>query len=311
MNKNQVAVVVLLACAAAARAADETAGCEYHEEASSSATPVTQNHVTLLGMTPPEGDEVRGTTVIGIDVDYQITNFAPDQYYLVGMFPTAGSGAMNTRNRDDKDFLRAASGKAHFCVPLREVYEHPTMRWPLTMWVMVMKMKSENSSVSVTQSRVVHLKATDLPERALKAQAQELPEEYQDALNRLFSYFGSRAGRYKACLARFPAMQPAFTKGYRAWESKHRAQIDLVYEAQFESYKAQVGDRTDVAANLDEAATGIFTDAFMKFPDAELKQQCQLGLEEVTDPIDNTNDAIGDRLAILRKYSHKTAENSK
>ncbi len=279
--------------------------CAYREEEVS--LPVAaRDSVTLLGVDPPEGAELRKEMGLAVDAQFQIADFEPDTYFAIVLFPTAGFRAMSPGDPTNTPMLKHASGKVHLCVPLQEVYDHPQMTWPLSITVLLLKKGEDNRSSSVASSRKVAFKSPDAP-----ANRTVLPDEYFDSLTRTNSFFDKRQAIYKVCIARYPAMQPEFTKAYRAWEARHRADIELVAELQFEQYKEITKGRADFAARLADSATASIRQRYEGMKPASLKQECDRELAEFVDPDDTTDIIIGDELAVLRRHSGKAAEKNK
>ncbi len=279
--------------------------CAYREE-EVSLPAASKDSVTLLSVDPPEGAELRKEMGLSVDAQFQIADFEPDTYFTIVLFPTAGFGAMSPGDSSDTPMLEHASGKVHLCVPLQEVYDHPRMTWPLSITVLLLKKGEANQSASVASSRKVAFKSPDAP-----AGRKALPDEYFDALTRTNSFFDNRQAIYKVCIARYPAMQPAFTKAYRAWEARHRANIELVAELQFEHYKEITKGRADSAANLADSMTASTRQRYEGMKPASLKQECDRELAEFVDPDDTTDLIIGDELEVLRQHSGKAAEKNK
>ena len=303
MKKCARAALAFVAFAWGGHALANDPACTYHEEAEDAA-PVSKDSVTLLAVDPPAGAELRKDMVIAVDVQFRIANFQPRSYFLLAMFPTAGYGAMSPAGPGDTAMLEHASGTVHLCVRLQEVYDHPAMAWPLSMRVQLLKGNDERHVDSAAFSSPVKFKSPDAP-------AARRPDEYYDSLKHASSYFDNRVVLYKLCIAHFPATQPAFTKAYRAWEGRHRADIELAAELQFENYKDMVGGRTDQATTVLDGVAAASRKYYEDLPAAALKHECDMKLSEMADPDDTTNIVVGDEMAVLRKYSKKTAEKAK
>jgi len=277
--------------------------CTYHEEPDDAA-PVSKDSVTLLAVDPPDGAEVRKDTVLVADVQFRIAKFEPKKYFLEPMFLTAGFGSMSPAGPGDTAMLEHASGTVHLCVRLQEVYDHPAMAWPLSMRIQMLKVTDGRNVDSAGFSSQVKFKSSDAP-------ADRRPDEYYDSLKHASSYFDNRLLLYKLCIAHYPATQPAFTKAYRAWEGRHRADIELAAELQFENYKNMVGGRTDQATTVLDGVAAASRKYYEDLPAAALKHECDMKLSEMADPDDTTNIVVGDEMAVLRKYSKRTAEKPK
>ena len=174
-------------CMLAARAEDQAPSkCTYREEPVADATvpdPAKKDKhlVTLLAMSPVEGTEVRADSVLELDIEYHVAGFAADKFFFMVGFPTISLGMMSPLEKDDLHYLKSPSAKVHLCVPLKEVYEHPGVNWPLSFQVGINEQFVGYSRI-VTQAPKVKLNSVDVPAGALEAQNKAPPEDVQHAL---------------------------------------------------------------------------------------------------------------------------------
>jgi len=301
MKKSAIAVLAMLVCARAVHAAEGDHACQYREEPGT-ATKIEKTRISLLAVDPAEGGEVRRESVVSVDVEFQIADFEPKTFRFMANFPTKGLGSTGALDPGNSPYIESASGKVHLCVPLDELYESPMVLWPLSMRVEVLRETGGGSGTIAGSSSSVKFNAVDSPAGALERQAKAPPEEYYDALRHVSGFFNSRMTRYKACIARFPAMQPALTRAYRAWEGRHRADIDFVAELQFEDIKARFDGREVIAARIYDVTVQAAMKFFEDMPAAELKTQCENALAELADTEDVSDSAISDELKVLRRY---------
>src|SRR3954465_8548955 len=132
--------------------------CTYGEEEVTSSK-VSKDSVTLLGVEPAEGAELRKDTILSVDVQFQIADFKPGAYIIVAMFPTVGFGSMSPDDPGNQPMLQHASGKVHLCISLQDVYEDPGVLWPLSMRAAMLKMNDAQSSSMSVSSRKVSFKS--------------------------------------------------------------------------------------------------------------------------------------------------------
>jgi hypothetical protein len=303
MTKFLLTAFAWLASAGFAQA--QTPDCKHSETAVATTGAPKKSTLTLLGTTPPAGAELRKDMTLGVDVEFQVADFAPDAYYLLVMFPTSGRGSMSPNDQGSTPALQSASGKAHLCAPLTEVYGHPTVKWPLSIDVMLLRVGPDGSGSGTTRSRLAKFLSPDIPAEALERQADEPPEEYALSLETAVGYFDQYNASYKTCIARYPAMQPPLTRAYRAWEARHSADIEFVARAQYAEVLRMFKGRADVAARAADASREAYLKVYGEMSDARLKTKCDWALSELTDPDDPTDGAIGDELQILRDWHAK------
>jgi hypothetical protein len=80
--------VLVAGLATEAASKDKSRPCVYSEHSPGSAEePAKRSRLVLSATTPAEGEAVHPGTVIGIDVEYHVANFAPGRYRLVITFP--------------------------------------------------------------------------------------------------------------------------------------------------------------------------------------------------------------------------------
>ena len=176
-----------------------------------------KSRVTLIAVSPPEGSEVRADSILDLDVEFHIANFAPEKFLLRVGFPTiSGMFSPGNGGKDDFQLLKTPSGKLHLCVPLKEVYEHPGVRWPLSMQVSLYQQFPSHSQIQA-ESRKAILNSVDVPAGALEQQTAAPPEDVQYAVMMVFGRIDMHGALNKVCPARFPDMQTKFVKTYRAW----------------------------------------------------------------------------------------------
>jgi hypothetical protein len=302
-----------------ARATDAPApaqACQYREEpqGESAAKPAgkDKSRVTLLAVNPAEGSEVRADTILELDIEFHIANFAPEKFFLMPGFQTI-SGMMSPGNagKDDFRILKTASGKVHLCIPLKEVYEHPGVRWPLNMLVALNEKFPEHSQI-MAQSRKAILNSVDVPSGALERQNAALPEDVQQAVTMVFSHIEMQGALNKVCPARFPDMQTKFVKTYRAWESRNAANIKQIHGLQYEVFSNSMSSPTAAAMAFDGARDAQIR-FFSAFKDPELRGQCEGVLESLSDETGDLPIATAVNLEIVQDYlaTKKKAEAAK
>ena len=300
MKRTACFAALLLAGAVAVRASPDASDCRYADRPAA-AKAVKETTLDVVASSPADGGDVRKETVIGVDVEYHVAKFVPDSLFLIALFPTDDGGSTGPGDSTNTPALTSADGTAHLCVPLTSIYANEHMRWPLRMFVLIIEMQGRRGQGTAT-SRTLKFNALDPPPGALEPKLDGPAEKYADSVKGSWEYLANRTVRYKACIARFPDMQQALTRAYRAWESRHRADMDLVAEAKFEMDKARHQGRADVAAETSDAFMDGQIAGLQQLPVERIRSQCQSSLEEFRDPDDQTNGAIGDYIDYVKKY---------
>jgi hypothetical protein len=305
-----------------ARAEDQPAAkCAYREEAVAASAPAAavahattkkdKHLVTLLAVTPAEGAEVRATSVLELDVEYHIADFAPDKFFLMVGFPTNSLGLMSPGERDDFHILRSPSGKAHLCVPLQEVYEHRGVQWPLSFQVNINEQFTGHSEI-VASSRKAQLNSVDVPAGALEMQNQAPPEDVQRALMMVFGYVETQGALNKVCPARFPDLQATFIKTYRAWETRNSANIKQVQAMQYDAFSSTMQTPAS-AANAFDATREATVKYLSALEDSKLRPVCKSAIESLGDETGDLPTATAVNFEVVQDYlaSKRKAEGAK
>jgi len=293
-------------CMLAARAEDQAPSkCTYREEPVADATvpdPAKKDKhlVTLLAMSPVEGTEVRADSVLELDIEYHVAGFAADKFFFMVGFPTISLGMMSPLEKDDLHYLKSPSAKVHLCVPLKEVYEHPGVNWPLSFQVGINEQFVGYSRI-VTQAPKVKLNSVDVPAGALEAQNKAPPEDVQHALMSLFGHVERQGALNKVCPARFPDLQAKFTRIYRAWESRNATNIKQIQELQYEMFTVSMPSPAAAAMAFDgtrNATVKYLSD----LKDGQLRKQCDAAMESLSDEIGDLTVATPVNLEIVQEY---------
>ena len=241
-----------------------------------------KHRVTLLAVNPVEGTEVHADTVLELDIDYHVADFAADRFFFMPGFPTASLGLMSPGTMDDFHYFKSPSGKVHLCVPLKEVYEHQGVIWPLSFQITVFEQNGDGSNI-VAQARKVTLNSVDIPAGALEAQNKAPPEDVQRALMMVFSHVEHQGALNKVCPARFPDVRTKFNGIYRAWESRNATNIRQIQELQYEIY-SHFSNRSPAAAAMSfDVARNASVKHLGELKDPQLREQCDSAMESLGD----------------------------
>lgn len=269
-----------------------------------------RSKILSLEVDPPTGTPVGRETVLTVDLEYQVVDFTAGQFKLMPLFKTGNnrSSSFDVDGKDPTVELAFPAGRVRLCLPLAGFYgeDADSVFWPLEFAVAILKAEGERGlSRSVAQSTPLKLNSVDMPAAALERQAKSPSVEYEDALDFAFNHFQRSAALYKVCLQKLPAMQPKLTAAYRAWEIRHKGDIEFVWGAKFDMLKQQNKGRSDVAANLldymAETQQQILASGNME----GIRAGCDEILEQVDPKNDLTGDLLGRYLTVLREWKVK------
>jgi hypothetical protein len=210
--------VLVAGLATEAASKDKSRPCVYSEHSPGSAEePAKRSRLVLSATTPAEGEAVHPGTVIGIDVEYHVANFAPGRYRLVINFSDFIPGSTTTvDDTDGSRFITQAQGAAHLCATIRGLFPKEDVRWPLQMYVSLQESTGGRASTLHAETRRVSFPSPDLSARALERQKLAPPEDYFHALDAIFMYREEHSAVFRACVARLPDTAATFDESYRA-----------------------------------------------------------------------------------------------
>lgn len=272
------------------------------------APPITRSQVRVLVVSPSEGTPLRADSVLGIDLEYRISDFVKGDYLLAALFKsgTYRSKSIDYDGKDSSVRLDYPVGKVTICLPMAQIYgeDAESVVWPLELSVALLKADGRGGSTGDTLSKTIKLNTVDIPAAALARQAKAPPPEYDDALEFTFNHFLRSEGLYKVCLRHFPAMQTKLTPAYRTWEARHKADIDYISGLKFEAFKEQTG-RADVAMSIIDQITEAQQKGLESLSTGQLQGSCDEVLEQMNPQDDQTDDIIGSYLGVLRKWKAK------
>jgi hypothetical protein len=281
--------------------------CRYVDRAIEPAT-IIKSVIAVTRASPAEGSEVKKTTVIGVDVEYHIADFEAGNFLLHAVFDTEEQVGMTLGRIEDYPALTSAAGRVHLCVPLNDVYEHPTIRFPLKMSVTLSRREHDVPKGRMAVARPLEFQAVDLPRGASERMAAAAPPEYHAALQRAHVSFSMLGIQYKVCVERHPDMQLAYTQAYRAWESRHRADIDLVTEQYFEMLRKRVGGRADLAARFADESMAGFRKIYEEENPSAFRRSCEKTSREMAEDAGMTPGHLAKELQTVHKYAAKQVQ---
>jgi len=256
---------------------------------------------------PPVTAKVDAGTVFTVDFEYRVTNFAAETFYIELLVYTGQGNSLPGSNFGESLkglVLKAPAARVRMCLPLAELFDSASVEWPLRISLMVLKRDEDSARFSQAGLAGPFSLVADVPQSALDRLAKT-PPEIGDAMIAGHKYFHQRALRYKACLQRYPAMRARLTPAYRAWEARHRKDIDLVSEIWFEDQSARNGGRSDIATMVMDHLADAELEMLTTMTDSMHREDCADLLERSQPADDLTHDMIGDSLEILRAWEKK------
>jgi hypothetical protein len=270
---------------------------------------IPRSEIKAVIVDPGLGAPVNGGSILAIDLEFLIKDFEEGRYNI---FPTLVSGPYNSKpvtidGRLLEVVPATAAGKVRMCLPLTFAYgeEAEFLTWPLELKMFLNRREDNGSYLAVAVGKIIKLNTIDMPEAALRRQAEAPPPEYEDSLKHVFDEFARSKAIYKVCLRRFPALQPRLTPAYREWEARYKADMDYVWELTFESFKRRTGGRADIAMKMLDMTEEMQEKWLNERSAEDLDDSCQRILDDANPEDDFTSAIVAPHLEIVRRWQEK------
>jgi len=278
--------------------------CQYRETGVDEGA--TQLAVELQSILPEAGGRIDRATVLEADVEFQIPGFMPNKFFLMPRFPTT-YGTTTPGSRADTPFLLNARGRAHICVPLAEIFDDASVRWPLTLNISINEVQSDNSSRPLADSKTIAFSPFDGPAGANARRSEQPPEDYVRALMRAFTFFESHRALNSVCGIRLPELQEDFARVYPTWNTRHTDIITLINTLQLEQFRLSGKYQPEVASRIFESVRASIAKEYEKLPETALRETCRAAAGEMADENYDIDAAIGNELRIVRRWQASRA----
>jgi hypothetical protein len=266
-----------LVLATAAWSKEAAPACSYSEQPMEAPAPAPKrNQLLLLGSTPASGEAVHPSTVIGIDVEYHVVDFAPARYELVlhaaGL--ALGSTSIIGDGGSGKHLLASAHGKAHLCAPLRQLFGADGLRWPLLLHVSLQKQSGPSSFTLYAQTGRLQFPSPDLGKRVLEQQKAVRSENYYMALDAVFDFRYRNEYIYSTCVERFPETVATLQAPYKDWSERNAALFARIDALQMQRFAEFVRGTDRTAEASMKGAREDFAEHMERQSDVTMRRLC-------------------------------------
>jgi hypothetical protein len=259
--------------------------------------------VRLQLVDPAYGGAVDADSTVVVDVDYRVADFKPGEYGLMIYFAAlvASTSPFGPEGRYE---LQKASGRVRLCVPLREIYSTPRLRWPLEMSVTLNRREEHVSPrfsamfASVADSKRVPLNSVQPTDETRRLQGDAVEPAYRDAVTVLMGMVTGIEAAGTTC-ASLPELEVEYTAAHRAWTSRNHVLAERVRTLQRDLHLRDIA-RPDI---VDEVMNLQMTTALNRLdelaPD-QLRAICRRQLRALSDPRSDLETAGAAQLAVIR-----------
>ena len=253
---------------------------------------------------PPNDEAVDAASVVGVEAEYHLAEFADGKYSVhfafAALSSSVGVGGPENQHRP----LPYPSGRIRVCLPLRELYEAGRVRWPLEVFAVLNRNlgKSETGlgdiHQEVARSNAVTLNSVNPAGDVQKNQAAGVTAAYRDAVTALNLTILRMQALGEVC-PRFSDLEAQFDAAYQGWRSRNEALIDQLREQQLDLYERDMGRR--VQANLVMKQVEVETAAqYRTLPESELRAHCEQHVRAFSNPRSDLETAGATQLAVIR-----------
>jgi hypothetical protein len=299
-----IAIAMAQAMPLAARAAGSCVPSEQPSPPPAAGTP--KSFVRMQLVDPANGGAVDAGSVLVVDVDYAVADFEPGQYGLMVYFSALVSFT-SPAGPEGRYELPRGSGRVRLCVPLRDIYAAPRLRWPLQMYVSLNK-RQENVSpkfsamfAPVANSERVSLNSVAPPRETERRQADAVDDMYRDAVTVVTGMIVNREAAGLRC-SQVPELEVEFTAAHRGWMSRNQPVIDHVSTLQRDLYARDIG-RQDIVDEIMNLHTTGALNRLDEMPADKLRSYCLQQSRAFSDPRSDLETAAAAQLAVMRAHA--------
>lgn len=277
MNTLAAAIAGSLLLATTAWSREVAPACSYSEQPMEAPAPAPKrNQLQLLGSTPASGEAVHPTTVLGVDVEYHIVDFAPGRYELVlhaaGL--ALGSTSIIGDGGEGKHLLASAHGKAHLCAPLRPLFAADGLRWPLQLHVSLQKQSGPSSFTLYAQTARLQFPSPDLSKKMLEKLQATRSETWYMALDAVFDFRYRNEYTYSTCVERFPETVATLQAPFKGWSERNAALFMRIDELQMQRFGEFVRGTNRTAEASMKGAREDFAEHMERQSDVTMRRLC-------------------------------------
>jgi hypothetical protein len=269
---------VCVAAGANAAAKEKPPACAYLEQplpAPAPAPALERSRLLLQATTPAPGEAVHPDTVIGVDVEYHIADFAPGQYELIVHFARFTVGSSTIVGREEgRRTLSQAHGTVHLCVPVGGLFREENLRWPLQMLVSLQRRTGLQSSTLYADARRVEFPSPDLSAKVLARQQLAPSEDYYLALDEVFAFLETHQAAYRECIAQFPEFLHELDVPHRDWMARNSALIAQAEALELERYTEATRGTTGQPAQKVAEVRADIVEQIAREPELNLRRRC-------------------------------------
>lgn len=252
---------------------------------------------------PANGGAVDADSIVVVEVDYRVADFQPGEFGLMMYFPALVS-ATSPLGPEGRYELQKGSGRVRLCVPLREIYATPRLRWPLQMYVSLNRRQENVSSrfsamfAPVADSEPVPLNSVRPPDETRRRQGDTVEPAYRDAVTVLMGMVTGIEAAGTTCPL-LPELEVEFTAAHRAWVARNAALIERVRALQRDLYSRDI-DRADVVDEIMNLHMTTALNGLDDLPPDQLRTHCRQQSRALSNPRSDLEAAGAAQLAVIR-----------
>ena len=192
----------------------------FEDEGTMSKTGPMRTALHLSSIMPAPGAPVNEKTLLLADLDYAVADFEPGHFKIMAQFETITDGMTTDGSFRDYPFPRSAAGKLHFCFPLSDVWNLPTIKRPLTVRFMLNRVYDSGMSEPIAKTGFFTFPSAG-QDGGLPSGGASGSDDYAVALIKVYSTFEQYAADQRYCADHFPELAANVNEGFERWTSKY------------------------------------------------------------------------------------------
>ena len=219
----------LAGIAAAAPPEGEAAlrACGHGQEREIEGPRASKPSLTMLSVRPAESSYVTDETVVTAELEYDIDRFEPGMYQVNVQFETVDPKFTTSGVLVEFPEVQFAHGALRFCLPLRNLWKQPTVKWPLGMLFHLTHRNDDGSVEVIASTPVTRFNVAKLPATALNRASPNADQAaMRDAVEKLNSFFEIVQVHVEACAETFPDMKPKLVPLLADWRKRHASVLE-------------------------------------------------------------------------------------
>ena len=110
------------------------------------------DNIQILNVTPPEGSRLHKSSVLVVNLTYDVKDFDSGQYIVLAQFDTNTNGRSMDGKFNSYPHMKYARGSYRLCFPLENVWNEPDVKRPFSVQFRLNKIDDEHHNHTVART---------------------------------------------------------------------------------------------------------------------------------------------------------------